>query len=63
MNQEEHEALKRLAENKKIIITKANKGNAIVLQNQNDYFEKMFKLIEDKTKFDCLEDDSTIERE
>lgn len=27
------------------------------------YFEKMFKLIEDKTKFDCLEDDPTIERE
>jgi hypothetical protein len=63
LNQDEHEALNRLAENKNIIITKADKGNAIVLQNRNDYFEKMFKLIEDKTKFECLEDDPTLESE
>ncbi len=31
LNQDEHEALNRLAENKNIIITKADKGNAIVL--------------------------------
>jgi hypothetical protein len=63
LNEEEHEALKQLAKDESIIISKADKGNAIVIQDKVDYTNKLLKLIDDKSKFECLEDDPTLERE
>ena len=63
LTEEEHEALKELSKDETIIISKADKGNAVVIQNKSDYINKLIKLIEDKTKFECIEDDPTIERE
>ena len=63
LTEEEHEALKILSKDETIIISKADKGNAVVIQNKSDYIDKLIVLLEDKTKFECIEDDITIERE
>ena len=41
LNVEEHNALKTLAEDKTIVITKADKGNAVVIQDIETYREKI----------------------
>jgi len=43
--------LKKLGENKNIIITKADKGGKIVIMNKDDYNKKMYDIISDTTKF------------
>ena len=43
--EEEHLALKQLAKDNSIIISKADKGNVIVMQDKVDYTNKLFKLI------------------
>ena len=35
----------------------------IVIQNKKDYENKLWKLLEDKSKFNCLENDPTIDGE
>lgn len=62
LNEDEHLALKDLAKDESIIISNADKGNAIVIQDKIDYTNKLFKLLEDKSKFKCLED-PTLEKE
>ena len=63
LTKEEEKALYDLSKDKTIIVNKADKGNAIVIQNKSDYENKMFDLLSDKSKFECLEYDPTIERE
>ncbi len=59
----EHKALIELSKDKEIIITKADKGNAVVIQNKTDYLEKVHKLLTSTGKFKELKKDVTISRE
>lgn len=52
-----------LSKNKDIVISKANKGNAIVIQNRNDYLAKVGEILSTQGKFNELPTDPTIERE
>ena len=61
--QEEHSAFSCLAKDNSIVITKADKGNAIV---KDDYLNKIQNLMdmESKTsKFEKLKNDETVTRE
>ena len=55
-------ALVNLSKDNSIVISKADKGNAVVIQDSSLYVNKLIKLLEDKTKFECIEDDLTITR-
>ena len=63
LSKEEVKLLSQLGKNKKLVITKADKGNAIVIQDRKDYVDKVLKILSDKTKFSLLEEDPTIKRE
>ena len=45
-----------------LVISKADKGDAVVIQNRKDYEEKMSKLISDKSNFKELDQDPTVDR-
>lgn len=59
----EHQALEELSKDKSIIITKADKGNAVVIQNKIDYINKVQQLLMADNKFKQLIEDETIRRE
>ena len=59
----EMEGLIELQRNKRIIITKPDKGNGVVIINSDDYFRKMEDIVQDTSKFKNLEVDPTIKRE
>ena len=63
LSKEEMNALIGLSKDKSIIVSKADKGNTIVIQNYSDYIDKIVKILEDKSKFECIENDLTLERE
>ena len=63
LTKEEMTALIGLSKDKSIIVSKADKGNTIVIQNSSDYIDKIVKILEDKSKFECIENDLTLERE
>lgn len=60
---EEREALNKLSKNDQIVISKADKGNAVVIQNISDYKKKINDLLNTSGKFKKLEHDPTVERE
>jgi hypothetical protein len=45
ISEEEEEALKQLKENKNIILSKADKGNIVVVQDKKDYTQKLSALV------------------
>ena len=47
-------AINRLRKNDDIIITKPDKGSAVVLLNKSDYIDKMNKVLDDQSKFKRL---------
>ena len=51
---EEEEALKELKNNEKIVILKADKGNATVVMNTEDYEEKVNSLLSDECTYEKL---------
>jgi len=59
----EHQALEKLSKDKTIIITKADKGNAVVIQNKSDYIIKIQQLLQTDGKFKMLKEDETVSRE
>lgn len=63
LTDEEHEALLELSKDKSIIITKADKGNAVVIQDVEEYRNKVTKILEADMKFTKLKDDVTRLRE
>ena len=63
LTKEEMTALIGLSKDKSIIVSKADKGNTIVIQNSSEYIDKIVKILEDKSKFECIENDLTLERE
>jgi hypothetical protein len=52
-----------IAKDKSIVITKADKGNAVVIQNITDYLKKVEILIEQTGKFKKLKHDPTKSKE
>ena len=63
-NDEEHAALNNLAKDKTIIITKADKGNAVVIQNVADFRKNIDLILSKDDKFKRLEKgDPPVRRE
>lgn len=60
---DERQALNNLSKNKSIVITKADKGNAVVIQNIVDYQQKVSEILKDSNKFKLLVEDPTVARE
>ena len=63
LTKEEINIIRRISKNRNIVISKADKGNAVVIQNKSDYIKQAEGILSDKSKFKCLESDPTIERE
>ena len=63
LTEDELDTLKMLSKKDHLVIAKADKGNAVVVQDKQEYVDKMLEVLSDKTKFVCLPDDPTIERE
>lgn len=63
LTDEERKALEELAKDKTIIITKADKGNAVVIQDVEDYRKKISEILEKDGKFKQLLSDETQKRE
>lgn len=45
---DEFHAIKRLRNNKDVIISRADKGNAIIVMDEKDYIEKMSNILQQK---------------
>ena len=63
LSDEEHAALKALAQDKSIVIIKADKGNTVVIQDIEVYRRKLLTLLEQDGKFKKLNSDETLLRE
>ena len=46
-----HSILKKLKNNKNIIITRPDKGNGVVIMNRSDYHDAIMRIINDTSKF------------
>jgi hypothetical protein len=51
LSHEQHAAIEHLAKDKTIVVTKADKGNAVVVQNIDDYQAKVMIILNDTRKF------------
>ena len=58
-----HNILKKLRQNKDIVITRPDKGNGVVILNRKDYNDMMYEILSDITKFKQIDKDLTISRE
>ncbi len=63
IGKEEHNALVNLSKEKNLVISKADKGAAVVIQNKVDYMSKMEKIISTPGKFRKLDSNETRKRE
>ena len=63
MSDEQHAAIEHLAKDKTIVVTKADKGNAVVEQNIDDYQAIVKTILNDTSKFQILDKDPTKKRE
>jgi len=63
LNEKEHQALNNLAKDKTIVLSKADKGNAVVIQDRTEYLEKMHSILNTNGKFNKLNGDCTRSRE
>ena len=63
LTDQEHRALEELAKDKTIVISKADKGNAVVIQNVTDYLLKVEEILADNEKFEQLKENETVKRE
>jgi hypothetical protein len=58
-----HQLLKDLRKDKSIIITRPDKGRGVVIMDKNDYISKMNAILSDRSKFNPLFVDPTLQRE
>ncbi|CAF1123705.1 unnamed protein product [Didymodactylos carnosus] len=63
LSNDEIEAIKTLINDKSLIISKADKGNAVVVLNREDYLQKGQSILDDKRAFKQLNENPTDERE
>ena len=59
----QHRVLRNLKRNKDIVITKANKGNRIVILDRKIYSNAIEEIISDTSKFEKLSEDTTLKGE
>ena len=59
----QHQVLRNLRNNKNIVITKPDKGNGIVILDGKLYNNAIEEIISDTSKFEKLNEDSTMKRE
>ena len=59
----QHCVLRNLRKNKDIVITKPNKGNGVVILDQNLDNKAIEEIISDTSKFEKLSEDPTLKRE
>ena len=59
----QHRVLRNLKRNKDIVITKANKGNRIVILDRKIYSNAIEEIISDTSKFEKLSEHPTLRRE
>ena len=55
LSKEEQKALKSLAKDKSLVITRPDKGNGVVLMDKQDYLNRVNNVLEDTSKFKKLE--------
>ena len=55
--------LKKLRENKDIVITHPDKGNGVVIMNRKDHDKAMCDILENNSKFRKLKKDPTLLKE
>ena len=58
-----HGILKKLRNNKDIVIMRPDKGNGVVVMDRIDYDKSLLNIINDQTKFKPLNEDMTLKRE
>ena len=58
-----HKIMKKLRNNKDILITKPDKGNGVIIVNRAIYMSSLYEIINDTSKFLKLPSDPTIGRE
>ena len=58
-----NKVLNNLAKDKNIYITKADKGNAVVILNRDEYIKKMETIVNDPKTFQLLVEDPTLKQE
>ena len=51
LSEEEYLTLKDLIKNRDLIIQKADKGNIVVILNENNYISKTKEILSDSSKF------------
>ena len=59
----QHRVLRNLRKNKVIVITKADKGNGVVILDRKLYNNVIEEIISDSSKFQKLNEDPTLKRE
>ena len=60
---QKHRILKRLQQNKDIVITRPDKGNGVIILDRTEYSKMVYEIVNDSSKFLKLEGDKTISRE
>ena len=58
-----HRVLRNLRKNKDIVVTKPDKGNAVVILDQKLYDNAIEEIISESSKFEKLNEDPTLKRE
>ena len=56
------EAVRNLKNNKKIVITRSDKGDGVISLNKEDYVEKMKPILGDTSRFEHIADADTKNR-
>ena len=59
LTKEEHSAKRSLAQNKDIVIKKADKGSAVVVQNRSDYIKEGLRQLTDRNFYRLQEENLT----
>jgi hypothetical protein len=62
LSKKERASLVDLSKDKSIIVSKADKGNAVVIQNTTDYKRKVLAILSDATKFKRLQPDPSSKK-
>ena len=58
-----HGILRKLRENKDIVITHPDKGNGVAIMSQKDYDKAMYDILDNNSKFKKLKKDPTLLKE
>ncbi|CAF1614524.1 unnamed protein product [Adineta ricciae] len=63
VNRKTFTALRSLARNKSIVISRPDKGRGVVIMDRADYLRKMNVILSDRSSFKMIDNDPTLENE